>query len=167
LIIFKLILGLATDVAFNSYSHRFFGNYRKYNKGSFHTGVNLEERGNKYMDTIAMIGLGAAALSTVSLLPQLARVWKTKSVKDISTGYCGVMFTSVALWLTYGILSADVPVIAANSVVVVQSAAILGFKAKYQPGALMPVGLAAKLGFGKIKSSSMEAESDTGIQFYL
>ena len=119
------------------------------------------------MDIIAMIGLGAAALSTVSLLPQLARVWKTKSVKDISAGYCGVMFTSVALWLVYGVLSADVPVIAANSVVVVQSAAILVFKAKYQPGAGLASGFGSKLRLGAGKSSSLEAEADTGIPFYL
>jgi MtN3 and saliva related transmembrane protein len=119
------------------------------------------------MDTIAMIGLGAAALSTVSLLPQLFRVWKTKSVKDISTGYCGVMFTSVALWLAYGVLSADMPVIAANSVVVVQSAAILGFKAKYQPGAGLPSGIAAKFRLGTSRVTSLEAEADAGIPFYL
>jgi MtN3 and saliva related transmembrane protein len=118
------------------------------------------------MDIIAMIGLGAAALSTVSLLPQLARVWKTKSVKDISAGYCGVMFTSVALWLTYGVLSADMPVIAANSVVVVQSAAILVFKIKYQPSSGMQPGLASKFRLGT-SGSSMQPESDTGIPFYL
>jgi len=119
------------------------------------------------MDIIAMIGLGAAALSTVSLLPQLFRVWKTKSVKDISAGYCGVMFTSVALWLLYGVLSADMPVIAANSVVVVQSAAILMFKAKYQPGAGMFSGIAAKLRLIAGRNTSLEAETDTGIPFYL
>jgi MtN3 and saliva related transmembrane protein len=117
------------------------------------------------MDTIAMIGLGAAALSTVSLLPQLYRVWKTKSVKDISAGYCGVMFTSVALWLAYGVLSADMPVIAANSVVVIQSAAILVFKAKYQPDAGMAPGIMAKLRLGA--SRSMETETEAGIPFYL
>jgi MtN3 and saliva related transmembrane protein len=119
------------------------------------------------MDTIAMIGLGAAALSTVSLLPQLFRVWKTKSVKDISAGYCGVMFTSVALWLAYGVLSMDTPVIAANSVVVVQSAAILVFKAKYQPGVGMSSGIMSKLRLGASRSSSVEAEAEAGIPFYL
>lgn len=118
------------------------------------------------MDIIAMIGLGAAALSTVSLLPQLVRVWKTKSVKDISTGYCGVMFTSVALWLVYGVLAGDMPVVAANSVVVVQSAAILVFKAKYQPDMGMSSAFASRLGLGAGRSSG-EPEADTGIPFYL
>lgn len=87
------------------------------------------------MDIIAMIGMGAAGLSTVSLLPQIVRVWKTKSVKDISTGWCGFMFSSVSLWLIYGVLSMNMPIVASNSVVVLQSATILTFKAKYQPGA--------------------------------
>ena len=119
------------------------------------------------MDTIAMIGLGAAMLSTVSLLPQLFRVWKTKSVKDISAGYCGVMFTSVSLWLVYGVLSADIPVLAANSVVVVQSAAILLFKAKYQQNAGTPMVITSKLRLGANKSVGLETEGDTGIPFYL
>jgi MtN3 and saliva related transmembrane protein len=119
------------------------------------------------MDIIAMIGLGAAALSTVSLLPQLFRVWKTKSVKDISTGYCGVMFTSVALWLLYGVLARDVPIIAANSVVIVQSAAILAFKTRYQPG--MFSGLTSMLKLHTIKDSAgkQEAEANAGIPFLL
>lgn len=119
------------------------------------------------MEIIAMIGLGAAALSTVSLLPQLAKVWKTKSVKDLSTGYCGVMFTSVVLWLTYGVLSMDTPVIAANSVVVVQSAAILVLKAKYQPNAGTSCGILTKFGLGASRKAGLEAEAEPGIPFYL
>ena len=40
----------------------------------------------KPMDTITIIGLIAAIFTTVSLLPQFIKVYKTKSTKDISTG---------------------------------------------------------------------------------
>lgn len=116
------------------------------------------------MDIIAMIGLGAAGLSTVSLLPQIARVWKTKSVKDISTGWCSFMFSSVSLWLIYGLLARDIPIIAANSVVVVQSATIMAFKAKYQTGAGMFSGIASKL---RSKSGDSEPDAEMGIPFAL
>ena len=57
------------------------------------------------MDTITIIGLIAAAFTTVALLPQLIKVWKTKSTKDISIGmfmlYCG----GVLLWFIYGVYS--------------------------------------------------------------
>jgi len=83
------------------------------------------------MEIITLIGLGAAALSTISLLPQLIRVWRTKSVKDLSTVWCGVSCTSVMLWLTYGILARDMPLISSNSVVLLQTIAIFALKAKY------------------------------------
>jgi MtN3 and saliva related transmembrane protein len=123
------------------------------------------------MDIIAMIGLGAAALSTVSLLPQIVRVWKTKSVKDISTGWCGFTFSSVSLWLLYGVLSMNIPIVASNSVVVVQSAAILTFKARYQPGAGAGMfsgnALKLKLTHANKKPRHTEAEADKEIPFTL
>jgi MtN3 and saliva related transmembrane protein len=55
------------------------------------------------MDTITIIGLIAAAFTTITLLPQLIKIWKTKSTKDISIGmfmfYCG----GVLLWFVYGV----------------------------------------------------------------
>jgi MtN3 and saliva related transmembrane protein len=121
------------------------------------------------MDIIAMIGMGAAGLSTVSLLPQIVRVWKTKSVKDISTGWCGFMFSSVSLWLIYGVLSMNMPIVASNSVVVLQSATILTFKAKYQPGAGMFSGMASKLRLksGTNRNGDSEPEAEMGIPFAL
>ncbi len=84
------------------------------------------------MDTITVIGLIAAAFTTVALLPQLMKVWKTKSTKDISTGmfalYCGGLF----LWFVYGLYINDLPIILANSLAFVQALAILIFKAKYK-----------------------------------
>ncbi len=84
------------------------------------------------MDTITVIGLIAAAFTTVALLPQLMKVWKTKSTKDISTGmfalYCGGLF----LWFVYGLYINDLPIILANSLAFVQALAILMFKAKYK-----------------------------------
>jgi MtN3 and saliva related transmembrane protein len=84
------------------------------------------------MDFITIIGLTAAAFTTVALVPQLLKVWKTKSTKDISTGmftlYCGGVF----LWFVYGAYTGDLPIILANSLAFVQALAILIFKAKYK-----------------------------------
>ena len=84
------------------------------------------------MDFITIIGLTAAAFTTVALVPQLLKVWKTKSTKDISTGmftlYCGGVF----LWFVYGAYTGDLPIVLANSLAFVQALAILIFKAKYK-----------------------------------
>jgi len=84
------------------------------------------------MDTITIIGLIAAAFTTIALFPQLLKVWKTKSTKDISTGmfalYCGGVF----LWFVYGVYLNDLPIMIANSLAFIQALIILILKAKYK-----------------------------------
>ena len=84
------------------------------------------------LDLITIIGLIAAAFTTVALFPQLIKVWKTKSTKDISSGmftlYCG----GVLLWFIYGVYLNNSPIIIANSLAFVQGIVILLFKAKYK-----------------------------------
>jgi MtN3 and saliva related transmembrane protein len=84
------------------------------------------------MDYVTMIGLAAAAITVVSLFPQLVRIWKTKSTKDISLGmfllFCGGVF----LWFVYGILMQDLPIIVANFLGFIQTLIILILKVKYK-----------------------------------
>ena len=84
------------------------------------------------MDIITIIGLTAAAFTTIALFPQLIKVWKTKSTRDISTGmfslYCGGVF----LWFVYGVYLNNSPIIIANSLAFIQGIIILIFKAKYK-----------------------------------
>jgi len=84
------------------------------------------------MDYITLIGLMAAFLTTIALLPQLLRVWKTKSTKDISVGMFTLQCSSVSLWAIYGVFMNDLAIIAANSLVFVQAATMLLFKNKYK-----------------------------------
>jgi MtN3 and saliva related transmembrane protein len=84
------------------------------------------------MDAITGIGLIAALLTTVSLLPQLIKVYKTKSTKDISTGMFSLFCAGVFLWFIYGVLVNDFPIIIANSLAFVQAVMILFFKVKYK-----------------------------------
>jgi len=84
------------------------------------------------MDYVTMIGLAAAAITVVSLFPQLVKIWKTKSTKDISLGmfllFCGGVF----LWFVYGILMQDLPIIIANFLGFIQTLIILILKMKYK-----------------------------------
>jgi MtN3 and saliva related transmembrane protein len=84
------------------------------------------------MDAITVIGLVAALFTTISLLPQLLKVYKTKSTKDISTGMFTLFGGGVLLWFIYGLLVNDFPIIIANSLAFVQALVILGFKLKYK-----------------------------------
>ncbi|HUK84331.1 MAG TPA: SemiSWEET transporter [Candidatus Acidoferrum sp.] len=84
------------------------------------------------MDIITIVGLVAAIFTTVSLLPQLIKVWKTKSTKDISTGMFTLFCVGVFLWFVYGVYLNDIPIILANSLAFVQALVILIFKVKYR-----------------------------------
>jgi MtN3 and saliva related transmembrane protein len=93
---------------------------------------NTVQRVKEEMDYINIIGLAAAALGGFSLFPQLLKVLKTKSTKDISLGMVSIFSSSIFLWLVYGILMQNSPIIIANFFGFIQALIILLFKIKYK-----------------------------------
>ncbi|MFA4986462.1 MAG: SemiSWEET transporter [Candidatus Brocadiia bacterium] len=83
------------------------------------------------IDLITVLGLCAAAGTTGAFLPQVIRTARLKETKDISLAMYIVMLVGISLWLVYGILRSDLPVIAANALTLVLVAAVLGMKIKY------------------------------------
>ncbi|HVJ08594.1 MAG TPA: SemiSWEET transporter [Acidisarcina sp.] len=77
------------------------------------------------------IGSGAAFCTTVSFLPQLIRVWRLKSARDISIVMFLLFSVGLALWLAYGLMIHSWPVILSNGCTLLFSLAILGLKVKY------------------------------------
>ncbi|MBN8702631.1 MAG: SemiSWEET transporter [Bacteroidetes bacterium] len=75
-----------------------------------------------------IIGYTAATLTTIAFLPQLVRIIKTRSTKDVSWGMYFIMLTGVGLWLTYGLLIQAWPIIFANTITIVLVGAILYIK---------------------------------------
>ena len=84
------------------------------------------------MDLIIALGLIGAILTTVSFLPQLIKVFKTRSTKDISAGMFALFVTDFFVWLIYGILIKDIPLIIANSFALGEAITILIFKIIYK-----------------------------------
>ncbi|CUT14126.1 hypothetical protein BF49_5206 [Bradyrhizobium sp.] len=80
---------------------------------------------------IKLIGFAAATCTTVAYAPQAIKVWKTRSTGDISLGMFLVMVLGLALWLVYGLLSGDAPLIAANVITMVLAGGILFMKLKF------------------------------------
>ena len=74
--------------------------------------------------------LGAACL-TLTLLPQLYHTIKTKKVQDISYGFIALQILTCILFLIYGIMLKENPIIIANGVVCIQLFIFLGLKIKY------------------------------------
>lgn len=75
-----------------------------------------------------LIGYLAAILTTVSFLPQVLRVVVTKRTRDISRNMYIIISLGVFLWLVYGFLKSDLPIILANSITLLFTITILVFK---------------------------------------
>lgn len=80
------------------------------------------------MPETELLGLIAGTLTTLAFLPQVIKIWKSRSAHDISLGMFLLFSAGVALWLVYGIRLGAVPIIAANAVTLALSLAILGMK---------------------------------------
>ncbi len=80
------------------------------------------------MDLVTGIGFLAAVLTTLGFLLQVIKTWRTRSTKDISLGMFVVLCVGICLWITYGFLRADLPLIIGNSVTLVLAGIILFFR---------------------------------------
>lgn len=83
------------------------------------------------MDYITLIGLIAGALVTISLFPQVTRILKLKETRDISLLWCITLFTGISLWLVYGFLIWNIPLIIANFICSILTFIILCLKIKF------------------------------------
>jgi MtN3 and saliva related transmembrane protein len=84
------------------------------------------------MTLTTLLGLIAGACTTFAFLPQLLKIWKSKSTHDISLWMYVVICTGILFWLIYGIMIDSLPVILANAVTLVIAAMILILKIKYR-----------------------------------
>lgn len=84
------------------------------------------------MPTTELIGYLAAALTTLSFVPQAWHTFRTRDVSGISLGMYSVFTLGVALWLAYGLLLAAWPLIIANAITLALAASILGMKLRYR-----------------------------------
>lgn len=82
------------------------------------------------MNHIDLIGFIGGGCTTLSFIPQVALVLKTKSTKDISLLMYSVFVFGIFLWLMYGIMSGALPVIIPNLITFVLAGSILTMKIK-------------------------------------
>lgn len=83
------------------------------------------------MTSTDILGLVATCFTTSSFVPQVWRTWKTRDVSGISLATYLVITIGLALWLVYGFVRGDLPLIVANSVMVVLTGAITVMKLKF------------------------------------
>lgn len=82
------------------------------------------------MSVTFWIGIAAATLTTCSFLPQAIQTFKTKDTSGISLTMYLLFVTGIVLWLIYGIILKEPPLIIANTITLTLSASILYMKIK-------------------------------------
>jgi MtN3 and saliva related transmembrane protein len=83
------------------------------------------------MQVSDLLGYAAATLSNIAFVPQVWRTWRTRDVSGISLRMYSVFTASVAVWLAYGIVLGEVPMMISNSVGLVLASAVLVMKVRY------------------------------------
>ena len=83
------------------------------------------------MSIVELFGYLAAFLTTISFIPQVVQVWRTKHTKDISLGMYSIFTLGIFVWLIYGILLNAWPIIIANTITIFLAGSVLAMKLKY------------------------------------
>lgn len=77
---------------------------------------------------IEAIGLAAGSLTTVAFLPQVVKVLRTRSTRDISLLMYTALCAGIVMWILYGLLISSLAVILANCVTLLLAGAVLVMK---------------------------------------
>lgn len=84
------------------------------------------------MTNLDILGLAASVFTTSSQIPQAIRTYKTRDVSGISLPTYVIITIGLMLWLTYGIIKNDLPLIVANSTMVLLTFAIAMMKVVFE-----------------------------------
>lgn len=85
------------------------------------------------MDAASVVGTLATICSTTSFVPQAWKVVRTRDTSAISKRMYAITVTGFSLWLTYGLLLGQMPLIVTNGICLVLSAFILVMKMLPRP----------------------------------
>ena len=83
------------------------------------------------MQASDVLGYLAATLTTVSFVPQAWRTFRTKDVSGISLKMYTLFTLGVAVWLAYGIVLGEVPMMIANSTTLMLAIPVLVMRIRY------------------------------------
>ena len=83
------------------------------------------------MTPVDWLGTVAGIFTTIAYLPQVIKVWRSRSAGDISMSMYAVLSAGIICWLAYGWILSIWPVIIANAVTLVLVAAVIAMKLRW------------------------------------
>lgn len=84
------------------------------------------------MDTWVLLGMVAGMLTTVGFIPQIVRGYRTKKMDDVSLFMPILLSAGMGLWLGYGLVLNDLPIVFWNAVALTFNLVIVALKLKYK-----------------------------------
>jgi MtN3 and saliva related transmembrane protein len=72
------------------------------------------------------------SLMSLAYVPQIYKIWKRKSVEDISIILFTILFAGIMIWLLYGLSINNTPLIIANAIGLVSTGGIIILWFKYK-----------------------------------
>lgn len=72
-----------------------------------------------------LLGIIAGVLTSISMIPQLVKVLKEKNVEDISWIMLLILILGLSLWIWYGFLKDELPIILSNAFAVLINISLL------------------------------------------
>ena len=84
------------------------------------------------MTPVDWLGTVAGFFTTIAFLPQVLKVWRSRSARDISLGMYAILLVGIVCWVAYGWILSIWPVIIANAVTLVLVALIIAMKLRWR-----------------------------------
>jgi MtN3 and saliva related transmembrane protein len=82
--------------------------------------------------TATTIGLVAGTLTSIAAIPQLVKTLRTRHARDISVWQPLLLAIGISLWLVYGMLVHDLPLVLANIVPLICNIMLTILKLRYR-----------------------------------
>lgn len=83
------------------------------------------------MTPVDWLGTVAGFFTTIAFLPQVLKVWRSRSARDISLGMYAILLVGIVCWVAYGWILSIWPVIIANGVTLVLVALVIAMKVRW------------------------------------
>ncbi len=81
---------------------------------------------------IQLVGIVAGIFTSTSLMPQLIKTFKTKTAEEISLVMLITLMLGIGLWIFYGILRKDLPIIITNGFSFMLNIILIVLRVKYK-----------------------------------
>lgn len=80
---------------------------------------------------VDLIGLTAGSITVVAFIPQIIKIYRRKSAKDLSWLWLAAFFSGVFIWVIYALLASSLAVLISNTAMLSLGVVVMALKVKY------------------------------------